>query len=47
LNEEKSKHGGLASQNGFGLTFLHYLLSLVKGEAKPNTSQIKGVINMI
>jgi hypothetical protein len=42
LNEEKSKHAaGLASQNGFGLTFLHHLLRLVKGEAKPNTYQRK------
>jgi hypothetical protein len=44
LNEEKSKHAGLASQNGFGLTFLHYLLlRLVKGEAKPNTTSQRKV----
>jgi hypothetical protein len=32
-----SKHAGLAQQNGFGPAFLHSLLKLVKGTAKPNT----------
>jgi hypothetical protein len=37
----KSKHGGLAEQNGFGQAFLHSLLRLVKGTSKPNTCQRK------
>jgi hypothetical protein len=37
LNEEKSKHAGLAQQNYFGPAFLHSLQRLVKGKAKPNT----------
>jgi hypothetical protein len=37
LDEEKSKHAGLAQQNGFGPAFLHSLLSLVKGTTNPNT----------
>jgi hypothetical protein len=41
LDGEKSKHGSLAQQNGFGLTFLQSLLSLVKGITKPNTCQQK------
>ncbi len=36
LDDEKSKHAGLAQQNGFGPAFLHSLLGLVKGIAKPN-----------
>jgi hypothetical protein len=39
LDEEKSKYAGLAQQNGFGPAFLHGLLRLVKGAAKPNTCQ--------
>jgi hypothetical protein len=39
LDEEKLKHVGLALQNGFGPAFLHSLLRLVKGTAKPNTCQ--------
>jgi hypothetical protein len=30
LDDEKSKHAGLAQENGFGPTFLHSLLRLVK-----------------
>jgi hypothetical protein len=37
LYEEKPKHASLAQQNGFGPAFLHSLLRLVKGTAKPNT----------
>jgi hypothetical protein len=37
LDEEKSKHAGLAQQNGFGPAFVHSLLTLIKGRAKPNT----------
>jgi hypothetical protein len=37
LNEEKSKHAGLAAQNGFGPAFLHSLLRLVTGTVEPNT----------
>jgi hypothetical protein len=37
LNEEKSKHAGLAQHNGFGPAFLHRMLRLVKGTTKPNT----------
>jgi len=37
LSEEKSKHASLAQQNGFGPAFLHRMLRLVKGTAKPNT----------
>jgi hypothetical protein len=36
LDEEKSKHAGLARQNAFGTAFLHSLLRLVKGEEKLN-----------
>jgi hypothetical protein len=39
LDEEKSKHAGLAQQYGFGPAFLHSLLRLVKGTTKPNTCQ--------
>jgi hypothetical protein len=41
LYEEKPKHASLAQQNGFGPAFLHSLLRLVKGTAKPNTCQRK------
>jgi hypothetical protein len=34
LNEEKSKHAGLAQQNVFGPAFLHSLLGLVKRHSK-------------
>jgi len=37
LDEEKSKHAGLAQQNAFDPTFLHTMLRLAKGTAKPNT----------
>jgi hypothetical protein len=37
LDEEKSKDAGLTQQNGFGPEFLHSLLRLVEGTAKPNT----------
>ncbi len=37
LNEEKSKHVGLAQQNDFGPAFLYGFLTLIKGQAKPNT----------
>jgi len=37
LDEEKSKHVSLAQQNGFCRAFLHRMLSLAKGAAKPNT----------
>jgi hypothetical protein len=37
LDEEKSKHAGLAQQNGFGPAFLHRMLKLAEGTAKPNT----------
>jgi len=47
LDEEKSKHAGLAQQNGFGQTLLHNLLRLVKGTAKSNPRQKKRVIYMI
>jgi hypothetical protein len=40
LDEEKSQVG-LAQNNGFDLAFLHSLLRLVKGMAKPNTRQIR------
>jgi hypothetical protein len=39
LDKEKSKHASLAQQNDFGPQFLHSLLRLVKGTAKPNTCQ--------
>ncbi len=35
LGEEKSKHAGLAQQNGFSPAFLHSLLRLVKGSCAP------------
>jgi hypothetical protein len=38
LCEEKSKHAGLALQNGFGPAFSRRMLRLVKGIAKPNIS---------
>jgi hypothetical protein len=31
LDEEKSKHASLFQQNGFGPTFLHTVLRLIKG----------------
>jgi hypothetical protein len=38
LEEEKSKHVGLAQQNGFGPAFFHrMMLRLVKGIAEHNT----------
>jgi hypothetical protein len=37
LDEEKSKHVGLAKQTQFDWTFLHNLLRLVKGASKPYT----------
>ncbi len=37
LDKEKLKHASLAQQNGFGPTFLHSLLRLVEGTAKPIT----------
>jgi len=37
LDEEKSKHAGLAQQNGFGPAFLDRMLRRVIGIAKPNT----------
>ncbi len=39
LDAKKSKHAGLAQQNGFGPIFLHSLLRLVKGTTKPSTYQ--------
>jgi hypothetical protein len=38
FGQGKSKHRVLAQQNGIGLAFLHMMLRLVKGTAKPNTS---------
>jgi hypothetical protein len=38
LGQGKSKHPGLAQQNGFDPAFLHMMLRLVKGTAKPNIS---------
>jgi len=37
LDEEKSKHAGLAQQNGFSPSFLFSLVGLVKGTANANT----------
>jgi len=37
--EGKSNHAGWAQQNDFGLAFLHSLLRLITGTAKPNTFQ--------
>jgi hypothetical protein len=37
LDEEKSKCASLAQQNGLDPAFLHVLLPLIKGTAKPNT----------
>jgi hypothetical protein len=42
LSEEKSKHASLAQQNGFGPEFLHAMLRLVKGTAKPDTLLLIG-----
>jgi hypothetical protein len=42
LSEEKSKHASLAQQNGFGPAFLHRMLRLVKGTAKPDTLLLIG-----
>ncbi len=36
--EEMSKLAGWTQQNGFGSAFLHRVLRLAKGTAKPNTS---------
>jgi hypothetical protein len=45
FDEERSKHVNLAQKNGFGLTYLHSLLKLGKGEEKLWPK--KNVINMI
>jgi hypothetical protein len=37
MDEKKSKHAGLAQQNGFDPAFLHSLLRPVQDTAKPNT----------
>jgi hypothetical protein len=37
LDEEKSKHASLAQQNGLSPAFLHRMLKLAKGTAKPST----------
>ncbi len=37
LNEEKSKHDGLAQQNGFDPAFSHKMKRPVKATAKPTT----------
>ncbi len=47
LDQEKWKRAILVQQNGFGPAFLHHLLRLGKGTAKPNTCPEKSVINMI
>jgi hypothetical protein len=39
LDKEKSKHADLTQQNDFGPAFLHSLLRLVTGTAKPDTCQ--------
>jgi hypothetical protein len=45
LNEEKSKHGSSAQQNGFGATFSHrMLLRLVKGTAEPAVDWLDSLI---
>ncbi len=41
LDEEESKHAGLAEQNGFGGVNLHHFLRLVKGTEKLCTCQIR------
>jgi hypothetical protein len=35
LDEEKSKHAGLAQVNGFSLAYVVSLVRLVKGAGKP------------
>jgi hypothetical protein len=48
LDEENSKHAGLAQENGFlSLAHLHSLLRLVKGRAKAMHLRVKSVMNMI
>jgi hypothetical protein len=37
LNEDKSKHVGLAQQNDFGPIILCMVWRLAKGKSKPNT----------
>jgi len=37
LDEEKSKHAGLAQQNSFSPAFLYSWVGLVKGTANANT----------
>jgi hypothetical protein len=41
LDEQESKHAGLAEQNGFGGVNLHHFLRLVKGTEKLCTCQIR------
>jgi len=41
LDEEESKHAGLAEQNGFGGVNLHHFLRLVKGTETLCTCQIR------
>jgi hypothetical protein len=47
LDEEESKHAGLADQNGFGGVILHQFLRLVKGTEKLCTCKIRANKNMI
>jgi hypothetical protein len=45
LHEEKSKHAGLAEQNGFGPAFLHRMLRVAKGTVKaPVVDWLDGLI---
>jgi hypothetical protein len=37
MDEEKSKHAGLAQQDGYEPAFLHSLIRLVKGTATTNS----------
>jgi hypothetical protein len=47
LDEENSKHAGLAEQNGFVPAHLHSLLRLVKRPSKAMHLPVKSVVNMI
>jgi hypothetical protein len=47
LDEEKSKHAGLAQENGFDVAYLHSLPRSIQSLAKLGTCPKRSVINMI
>jgi hypothetical protein len=46
-NKKKSKHVGLAQQNGFGPTFLYTMLRLPKGTAFTVVDWLDGLLSQV